>query len=424
MMKPAEAEYHEELVAATATEMGRLLQENSDGARRPLCPVGGRTGLGYGFPVAANSLMVSTSRLDEVVDFPARDMTVTVGAGRRVDQLQKDLASEGLRLPVDVAQSHRATIGGAIASNTSGPRRYGHGTLRDYVIGIRCVSANGQIYSGGGRVVKNVAGYDLCKLLVGSQGSLGVIFEVTLKLRPQAPTTLMSWSVFDDAASVEAVLSQLVTSAARPVAVELLGEHAATQVLAEAHQDRPLGRMVLCVAVEGSEHQARWQADVLEEELAANGVANTQWAEGQSVARLLTILTDFELGLDVPLSFRASLPPSKVVGFCEASLQRGVVVQAHAGNGVVVGHLSDEILSAPEANDVLSPLRELAEEHSGQLHIERCEVGWHDDLLLWGRARADWEMMLAVKQQLDPKGLLCPGRGIEAAMSQAARGMA
>src|SRR5438874_8668927 len=112
-------------------------------------------------------------------------MTVTVQAGITLAKLQELLASENQRLPVDVPQAERATIGGALAANVSGCRRYGFGTLRDYLIGISVVNDEGQEVKAGGRVVKNVAGYDLCKLYIGSLGTLGIITQVTLKLKPR-----------------------------------------------------------------------------------------------------------------------------------------------------------------------------------------------------------------------------------------------
>src|SRR5690606_32325083 len=119
--------------------------------------------------------------LNRVIDYPARDMTITVEAGITWEQLEAELAKEGQWLPVDVARAEAATVGGAIACNTSGPRRFGYGTLRDYVIGIHAVDGQGMQFKGGGRVVKNVAGYDFCKLLTGSFGTLAVITQVTLK---------------------------------------------------------------------------------------------------------------------------------------------------------------------------------------------------------------------------------------------------
>ena len=110
-----------------------------------------------------------------MIDYPARDMTITVQAGITLGRLQDLLAAENQRLPIDVPRADRATLGGGLAVNVSGPRRFGCGTLRDYVIGISIVNDEGQEIKAGGRVVKNVAGYDLCKLHVGALGTLGVI---------------------------------------------------------------------------------------------------------------------------------------------------------------------------------------------------------------------------------------------------------
>src|SRR5690606_40405915 len=107
------------------------------------------------------------------------------------------------RILVDISQGPRATSGGAIAANTSGPGRYGYGTFRDYVIGISAVDGQGRLFSAGGRVVKNVAGYDLCKLLGGSQGALAVITQVTLKLRPLAASRRCLWGTFADPGQID-----------------------------------------------------------------------------------------------------------------------------------------------------------------------------------------------------------------------------
>ena len=123
-------------------------------------------------------------RLDRVVDYPARDMTITVEAGIRIERLAEVL--EGRRTAV--ADRHRSVRAGharrRMATNTSGPRRFGYGTFRDYVIGLTAMTAEGRVFHSGGRVVKNVAGYDLCKLLIGSLGTLAVVTQVTLKLKP------------------------------------------------------------------------------------------------------------------------------------------------------------------------------------------------------------------------------------------------
>src|SRR5205807_4712333 len=140
---------------------------------------------------------------------------------------------ENQRRPVDVPAPGRATLGGALAANASGPRRYGFGTLRDYVIGISTVNDEGHEVKAGGRVVKNVAGYDLCKLHVGALGTLGVITQVTLKVRP-LPETDALVALGCEAAALGAVLDRLHESRTRPACVDVLNAAAVRAVAAAA----------------------------------------------------------------------------------------------------------------------------------------------------------------------------------------------
>ena len=160
--------------------------------------------------------------LRRIVDYPARDMTVTVEAGIPLDLLSAALAKEKQRLPIDLPDAHRATLGGIIATNTSGARRYAHGTLRDYVIGISAVDGRGTPFHGGGRVVKNVAGYDFCKLLTGSLGTLGMITQVTLRVKPIPEVSRFVTCRPRNWETAERLLEGLVTTQVTPAAIELL----------------------------------------------------------------------------------------------------------------------------------------------------------------------------------------------------------
>src|SRR6266436_6361799 len=188
----------------------------------PLYPIGGGTSLQFGLPAKAPGRGLSLERLNRIVDYPARDMTVTVEAGVTMKTLADLLATERQRLPVDVPQAERATIGGVIATNWNGPRRYGESSLRDFVIGISAVDGRGLPFKGGGRVVKNVAGYDFCKLLTGSLGTLGVITQVTLRLKPIPEQSALLACPVPDAAAAEKLLAALITSHTTPTAIELL----------------------------------------------------------------------------------------------------------------------------------------------------------------------------------------------------------
>ena len=125
-------------------------------------PLGGETSLNFGVPVKTPGIGISLAKLNRVVDFPHRDLTITVEAGITMRDLYDTLARERLQLPVDVPQAEQATLGGVLATNWNGPRRFGFGPVRDAVIGISAVDGQGMAFHGGGRVVKNVAGYDFC----------------------------------------------------------------------------------------------------------------------------------------------------------------------------------------------------------------------------------------------------------------------
>jgi FAD/FMN-containing dehydrogenase len=127
---------------------------------------------------------VDVSALHRLVEHKAEDMTATVEAGMTLGSFQNELSRRGQWLPVDPPNAGQLSIGELLGTNPSGPRRFGCGTVRDYLIGLKVVLADGRLISSGGKVVKNVAGYDLAKLFIGSRGSLGVILEATFKLRP------------------------------------------------------------------------------------------------------------------------------------------------------------------------------------------------------------------------------------------------
>ena len=200
-------------------------------------------------------------------------MTITVEAGVRIDRLAELLRTEGQRLPIDIAQCGQATLGGAMATDTSGPRRYGYGTFRDYVIGLTAMTAEGRVFHSGGRVVKNVAGYDLCKLLIGSLGTLAVVTQVTLKLKPRCESSILVHATFNSLADREAAVAELLTSATRPIAIETLNQPAAALIENEAQSGLPPSDTQLIVGFEGSSRETDWQAETLEHELA------TLWRE-------------------------------------------------------------------------------------------------------------------------------------------------
>lgn len=159
--------------------------------------------------------------LNRVIEYTPEDMTITVEAGMVFSAMQKTLAEHSQWLPLDPPHPERATLGAILATNASGPRRYGYGTIRDYLIGMRVALADGTVIKSGGRVVKNVAGFDLCKLLIGSQGTLGVIVEATFKLRPLPEVERFLEFRCASLDQAEALQKSILASETTPVVLDL-----------------------------------------------------------------------------------------------------------------------------------------------------------------------------------------------------------
>jgi len=380
----------------------------------PVYPLGGCTSLDYGLPAPRAGLGLDLSGLRRVIDYPARDMTMTVGAGISIARLSEIMSGENQRLPVDIAERDRATLGGAIATNASGPRRFGFGTLRDYVIGIQAVDGLGTVYKAGGRVVKNVAGYDLCKLLVGSVGTLGVITEITLKLRPQAEASALVGAVVADGRTdqLDRLLAGLLTSRTRPVAIEVLNAPAACELAAALENpawfaEVPRSGRLLLVGFEGTAAEVQWQRQRLREEWLGDDLPLWERA-GQEAAPLWQLLTEFPTQ-PAALTFKANLLSSRVPMFFRLCDGLPVRLASHAGNGIVTGHVHD-VSDVQEAGRILELIRQCAVLDKGNAIVLRCPADWKSELGVWGRPRGDWALMEKVRRKLDPHGILNPGR--------------
>ncbi len=185
--------------------------------------------------------------LDRLVEHKAEDMTATVGAGMSLDAFQKHLALNGQWLPIDPPNPAGLSIGALLDTNVSGPRRFGYGTVRDYVIGLQVVLADGRLIHSGGKVVKNVAGYDLMKLFIGSNGSLGIIVEVTFKVLPLPETEQFAGAKCASPEDAEKLIENLLNSDLAPMVLDL---HNISAV------NRPLS---LVVGFAGTPEDVAWQ---------------------------------------------------------------------------------------------------------------------------------------------------------------------
>jgi glycolate oxidase FAD binding subunit len=389
---------------ASATDLGDLVRETA-GKGEGVYPFGGGTVLDLGLPPIKPGVAADVRGLDQVLDYPARDLTVTVGAGITVGELQETLAAEGQRLPVDVPNPDAATLGGALAANLSGPRRLGRGTLRDSVIGIGFVTDEGHEVQGGGRVVKNVAGYDLMKLHIGALGTLGVITRVTLKVTPRPEEqALVAFGL--NAAPVGPTLDRLHASASRPVAVELLNAAAARATGIQLPDSDP---WVIVAGFEEKAATVAWQVSTLKDELKAAPVRDVTEFRGPACEPVWAALTQLQAREQSRFVWKANVLPSRVAEFVgRVTMQTPYLIHAHAQNGIVWLHAPDEF--DPSAGSALSWMDQCSTHGGGTQVVRRCPPEWKRTLRVWGRPVGDRELMRAVKQALDPKNVFNPGR--------------
>jgi glycolate oxidase FAD binding subunit len=365
---------------------------------------GGLTAIDYGDVPLRPGVAIDLRSLAQVVDYPHADMTVTVQAGITANALRAILAQQNQRLLIDVPQGDKATLGGVYATNTSGPRRLGLGRPRDQIIGVSFVTSEGVEVKGGGRVVKNVAGYDFPKLLTGSLGTLGIITQMTLKVRPIPVASVLAWM---PAASLDAAgdaLDALNVSGARPVALELLNRPAALEI--GVPLSLPASHWVVVIGLEDNAASVRWQTDRLIAEL---GRPDVEVRRDAAAASLWSALIEQPAAAPGPVSCFASVRPSRVAHLLDQLDPARWSVQAHAGNGVVRLHALGE-WSLQQAEEEIARLRARAVQDDGSLIVTRCPTSWKARCSVWGPPRPDWALAKRVKQALDPRGAMNPGR--------------
>jgi glycolate oxidase FAD binding subunit len=367
-------------------------------------PQGGCTALDYGKPPARPGVAIDTRALCRVIDYPHADMTITIEAGMTASALRAILSEHNQRLLVDIPQADAATLGGVYATGTCGPRRFGVGRPRDQIIGVSFATAEGVEVKGGGRVVKNVAGYDFPKLLSGSLGTLGIITRMTLKVRPIPEASAMVWVPLDGLDDAARALEKLNTSDARPIAIELLSHQAAGAV--GAGLGLPEGPWVLAIGLEDNAASVRWQLGRLMIELGRSDLAIR---EAAGAVEIWSGLIEFQAGDPGPLGCSVALRPSRVASFLAQVDPARWAAQAHAGSGIVrlqgLGQWDLE-----RAAGEVARLRSMTQADGGSLVVARCPAEWKSTLSVWGPRRPDWALAEKVKRALDPAGVLNPGR--------------
>ena len=382
------------------SEVGEVLRY-ATANRLAVTPWGAGTMMHLGNAPARYDIALSLSRLDAVVEHEAADLTTAFQGGLPLTALQKRLATTGQMVPFGPFPGSAATIGGILATAAYASARHTFGTPRDSVIGLRVVTPDGKLTRAGGNVVKNVAGYDLCKLYIGSLGTLGVIVEVTAKLAPLPEAQRRVALSCVDAAAACDFARELARRGLSLESVELLNPAAAKEMLRLSSGSR----YTLALGLAGT-HAAveRSAADVLS---LARLTGATQLKASDS-KRVTPVFTSLGSSAGELLSCRAAVLPTQLPSLIEA-------LSTDDSSPAMVALPTIGILrvSWPAGSDAPVALRAFhlaTTQLSANATIEHCPSDLRAKFDVFGPLPRSFDLMRRIKQQFDPNGVLSPGR--------------
>jgi glycolate oxidase FAD binding subunit len=365
--------------------------------RIAMVPMGSGSKLAWGASVSQPAVFISTEHLNKIVDHAIGDLTVTAQAGIKFEALQSILQQSGQFLAIDPS-CPSGTMGGIVATGDSGALRHRYNSVRDMVLGVEFVRSDGKIVKAGGRVVKNVAGYDLMKLLTGSYGTLGILSQITVRLYPnqEASQTIL---LAGDPEILQRAIQGILNSGLTPSAMDLLS--------LGTMKGLELGSsMGLLIQFQGLTESVQEQCDrVLE--LGKSLFIN---AEIQAIDQLLWN------------QLSHSLSQSRVQGHvvCKWAVRSNqtvstlLQVQAMVPDTIARFHVSGGLgqlqLKADVASDVVKKIRSICEVNGGFLSILMAPSNLKSELDIWGFRGNSGSWMRSIQQQFDPLNILSPGR--------------
>jgi glycolate oxidase FAD binding subunit len=355
-----------------------------------VAPRGGGTKMHIGDPPRRLDLIVSTARMNEVLEHTPGDQIVRLQAGVKLEDLQKYVSSSDQMLAIDPPESG-ATVGGIVAANSSGPRRYRYGTIRDLIIGITVVLHDGTVAKAGGKVVKNVAGYDLSKLFTGSLGTLGVIATANFRLHPRPEASRTVAVEVTEPQQAQAAAQAIVHSQVEATAVELhYGEK--EKLLA-----------VLLESISGGIDAKTQTASFLLKQFGE--VRTLSQEEADRLGSLTSPQVVMKIGAP-PVDLAAVL--ESVLGAVERKGLAHPRITGHAGTGVTLVGLSEE--TEDGAAGFVEEMREIWVRRGGSVTLQRAPLTLKQRVSTWDNGGDYLGLVRRVKEKFDPRGGMNPGR--------------
>ncbi len=363
-----------------------------------LLPCGNGSKLHWGGVATAADLVVSTQRLDRVIEHAVGEFTLTVEAGAKLSEIRTLLAKENQFLALDPSYENAATLGGIVATGDTGSWRHRYNSVRDRVLGISFARSDGKLAKAGGRVVKNVAGYDLMKLLTGSYGTLGIISQLTFRLYP-IPDDSATLVLTGETEAIATAKRTLLASGLTPTAIDLLSPNLVREV------DIDRGNLGLLVRLQTVPESVQDQSEKLEAIARELGLKSTRFRdrEEELLGQKITDAMD-DRDTETAIVCKVGVLPTATISLLEnlASLfGEAAMARIYIGSGL--GMVKIEEL---QDRDRLLKLRQFCQENRGFLTLLSASKGVKQAIDIWGYNGNAIELMQNIKNQFDPDGLL------------------
>lgn len=344
-------------------------------------------------------IVIKSDRLHRLIDHAVGDLTVTAEAGMQLATLQKILGEKGQFLAIDPAYPESATLGGIVATGDTGSLRHRYRSVRDMLLGISFVRSDGEIAKAGGRVVKNVAGYDLMKLLTGAYGTLGMISQVTFRVYPlpEASSTVV---LGGEEQAIAHTLKNLLASSLTPVAVDLI----TPLVMQHLGISKTFGLIVRFMSVAPSVQEQAEKLLAMGEREGLKG--NAFYQDDQTIWQTLKQQI-WQKNIDNNHSgviCKIGVIPNQAVKICQELATDWAMIHAGSGIGVVrFDHITPERLLT---------IRQLCQKNYGYLTVLQAPIEFKQNLDVWGYTGNALDLMQKIKQQFDPQQIFNSGRFI------------
>ena len=365
-------------------------------------PCGSGSKLSWGSAPKGIDVVISTEKLDRAIEHAVGDLTLTVEAGTKFSEIQENITKTGQFLALDPAYSQKATLGGIVATADAGSLRQRYGGVRDMLLGISFVRYDGQIAKAGGRVVKNVAGYDLMKLFTGSFGTLGIITQLTFRLypMPEASQTVVLIGTSDNIAQTA---KTLLASALTPTAIDLLS----TELVNRLGLGKGMGLIARFQSVAESVQEQSARLLAVGEKLSLAGSSLSGNEENNLWEQLEKSIWGEEKESAIACKIGV-LPNAAVATIAELDKiapQQGIGL-IHASSGLGIWRFENSEIK-PQS---ILEMRNFCQSKNGFLTVLEAPLAWKEKLDVWGYSGNALDLMRRIKQQFDPENIFSPHR--------------